>query len=429
MRVRDRPDVVQQSGLNALDDSVVAGRYELQAVIGRGATGVVFRGRDRVLKRDVAVKILHPDVAGDEIASARFQKGARLAARINHPNAVAIFDTGVHEGQPFVVMECLSGETLAARIAAQPLGCDQVRDIATQLLGALSAAHRRGVIHRDIKPANLLLTPTGAVKVVDFGIATATDGHNVTGAGFVIGTLAYLAPERLQGAPATPESDIYAAGVVIYEALTGRKPFHADTPLALLDQISHRSPDDLTSLRPDVDSRLTRVVTRALQADPKARYATAAAMAHALERPRRAKRRSSLPPPPPTPTIVAPATEQFSRPHRHRLRRALVVLAVALAAASCVGGAFALHNNGASSPTPTTSPVATEPPSPTVSVVPLVSTTVVTTTVQTTTQPSSTTVQTTTTRPTTTTVRPTTTSPTTTATDRTSRGRGRRSNN
>ncbi|TML13546.1 MAG: serine/threonine protein kinase [Actinobacteria bacterium] len=405
----------------------VAGRYELRAVLGRGATGVVYRGRDRVLQRDVAIKILHLEVAGEDATSVRFQKGTRLAARINHPNAVAIFDTGTHEGQPFVVMEYLSGETLAALIAAQPLPCSQVRTIATQLLGALAAAHRRGVIHRDIKPANLLFTSAGALKVVDFGIATGAEGNMVTGPGLVVGTLAYLAPERLQGAPATPQSDIYSAGVVLYEALTGQKPFSADTPATLLDEMSNSSPRDLAPLRPDVDPRLTRVVMRALQTDPKARYATAAAMANALERSRRSnvKKRSSLPAPPPTPTIGASPIEEGSRRHRLRGLRVFMASAVALAAASCVG-AFAFYGGGSSHPSQRTSLVATESPSPGVDVVPVVSTTVATTTAPTTTSSSSTTVQTTT-RPTSTTAPTTTTSPSTTTGGRT-RSKGKRTN-
>jgi serine/threonine protein kinase len=247
------------------DSQVLADRYELGEVLGRGATGVVHRGRDRVLRRDVAVKLLYPDLAREKETSARFQQEAQLAARIHHANAVAIFDTGVQDGQPFIVMECLPGETLATRIAKHPLPADQVRDVGLQVLGALDAAHQQGVIHRDIKPSNLLLTPAGSVKVADFGIATEAEHHNLTSVGFVVGTLAYLAPERLRGVPATAQSDIYATGVVLYEALTGRKPFAGDTAASLLDQISKGERVDITSVRPDVDPALARVVMRALE--------------------------------------------------------------------------------------------------------------------------------------------------------------------
>ena len=325
-----RYDVAQHSDLLAVDNALLAGRYELGAVLGRGATGVVYRGRDRVLCRDVAIKVLYNDLAGQHETSARFRQEAQLAARIHHPNAVAIFDTGVHEGRQFIVMECLPGDTLATRIAEHPLPFDEVRTIGAQLLGALDAAHQNGVIHRDIKPANLLMTSTGGVKVADFGIATDADGLALTSVGFVVGTLAYLAPERLRDNPATARSDIYAAGVVLYEMLTGRKPFAGDTPAEMLDQISNASPIDITSLRPDIDPKLANVVMRALEKDPGARYSSAAAMAQALERSRTNKPRSSLPPP--APTVAMVALTEAGRPHRGGRSVIAAVLATIIAA-------------------------------------------------------------------------------------------------
>ncbi|MEO8692742.1 MAG: serine/threonine-protein kinase [Acidimicrobiales bacterium] len=412
-----------------LDDGLLAGRYELGAVLGRGAKGVVHRGRDRVLQREVAIKLLYRDGTGDDDASEQLRQEARLGARISHPNAVAIFDTGVHEGQPFIVMECLSGETLASRIADRPLSPNQVRDIGVQLLNALDAAHRRGIIHRDIKPANLLFTATGSIKVADFGIATTADSHRVTDTQLVVGTLAYLAPERLQGAAATPQSDIYAAGVVLYEALTGRKPFEADTPSLLLDQISSGASGDLAVLRPDAGATLTRVVTRALQVDPMVRYPTASTMARALAKARFARPRSSLlappPPPPPPPPLVVPRARG----------RALAFTSIAFLATVSGAAAFiAVDGRGSNEPSQPVSPGASAPAVSAASADASVSTTVVSTTapptttsatstVNSTSRPTTTTVRSTTTRPTTTT-RP----PTTTATTRNSKGRGRGQN-
>ena len=384
----ERLDVVRHADKPASDDGPLAGRYESREVLGRGATGVVYRGLDRVLRRDVAIKLLYADLAQEDETSERFQREAQLAARIHHPNAVAIFDTGVHEGQPFIVMECLPGETLAALIAAQPLPVEAVREIGAQLLDALDAAHQRGVIHRDIKPTNLLLTSTGSVKVADFGIATAGDRNNLTSVGFVVGTLAYLAPERLRGAPATPQSDIYSAGVVLYEALTGRKPFAGDTPAGLMGEISNGSPIHIKSLRPDLDPALAGVVMRAIAAEPAARYATAAAMAQALDESRTTSARSSLPPPPAPAAMVMPLAE--AGPSRRR-GRSLTILAAALVALLSLGAFASRGGLSVNSPT-STAPAGSEGTGGSQIVVPVVSTTIVTTTVRpTTTRPAVTT--------------------------------------
>ena len=355
------------------NSQVLADRYELGAVLGRGATGVVHRGRDRVLRRDVAIKLLYPDLARETETSTRFQQEAQLAARIHHPNAVAIFDTGVHDGQPFIVMECLPGETLSNRIAAHQVPFDEVRDIGVQVLSALDAAHQQGVIHRDIKPSNLLLTPTGSVKVADFGIATEADRHSLTNVGFVVGTLAYLAPERLRGVPATAQSDIYATGVVLYEALTGDKPFTGDSAARMLDQIANGAPVDVTSLRPDIHPALARVVMRALEREPGARYATAAAMAQALSDAPTAVAPAVLPAAPIGPTTVMPIAVTGGR----RRRRSVLIGAAAIVMGLSVG-AFATRGGGLSVP-PTSTVPAGDAPAASQVVVATVPTTVVTT--------------------------------------------------
>lgn len=383
-------------------DTLLAGRYELHDVLGRGATGVVYRGRDQLLGRDVAIKLLYADLLDDHQAATRFQQEAQLAARVHHPNAVAIFDTGVHDGQPYIVMECLPGETLASRIATAPLAIDDVLAIGAQLLAALDAAHQQGVIHRDIKPANLLLASNGAVKVADFGIATSVDRTALTTVGSVVGTLAYLAPERLQGDVATEQSDIYAVGVVLYEALTGLKPFSSTTPAALLTEISTGSPIDITDRRSDVSPALADVVMRALEREPQARHASAAAMASALAATNDADVRSTAPPPlaprPLTASQVAAPVDggapAFSARHR-RLTAAIAGVVVAVLAT--IGVAMADRDNFPQTPAVTGgegSPGAARV-DPT--------TTVVTTTVTTTVRPATTQV--------TTTVRPATTAP------------------
>ena len=362
-----RHDVLRDADAPVDDVDLLAGRYELGAILGRGATGVVYRGRDRVLRRDVAIKVLYGDLAGHEETSSRFEREAQLAARIQHPNAVAIFDTGVHDGQRFIVMECLPGGTLSTRIGQGGLPLDQVRTIGAQLLGALDAAHSSGVIHRDIKPANLLMTATGGVKVADFGIATDAERLALTNAGHVVGTLAYLAPERLQGAPATIRSDIYSAGVVLYEMLTGRKPFAGDTPAVLLDQISKGLTVDVAALGPEVDPGVAAVVMRALAKDPAARYPSAAAMAQALAYSGPSSARPPLPAFPPT-SVLLPVVAAGSRNRRGRwiwgAVMAVVIVVLLIAALASRGDDFPR-------PTQSTGPAPTAP------------TTVVTTTVTT----------------------------------------------
>ncbi len=259
-------------------------RYEIGDVIGRGGMADVHEGTDARLQRDVAVKIVRSNGNSMPDAGARFDDEARVAARLQHPNVVAVYDTGTtDDDRAFIVMERLPGETLADRIRQGPMNEAQVRVIADDVLAALAAAHAAGVVHRDIKPGNILLTDDGHAKVADFGIARESETLLVdpTTTDALTGTPAYVAPERVVGEPATARSDIWALGVVLYEALAGRKPFEGTTPLATAMAVRDGGATPLAELRPDVDPAFAAVVTRALAADPADRYASATEMAAA----------------------------------------------------------------------------------------------------------------------------------------------------
>jgi serine/threonine-protein kinase len=264
---------------------LVAGRYLLGEVLGRGGMGEVRAARDTSLGRDVAVKLLHDGLASDERVSRRFEHEARAAARLTHPNVVRVYDAGEHRGRPFIVMERLDGGTLADEIARGPLSEARVRFVGVQVLEALAAAHKHGVLHRDIKPSNVMIAPDGSVRVADFGIAKSDLDTSGTTTGTVVGTLGYLPPERLQGHPATTASDCYAVGVVLYEALSGRRPFEGDNPVAVLTAVQRGAPPSLTTLRPDVDPSLPAAIARAMALDPTRRFASASDFAAALRNP------------------------------------------------------------------------------------------------------------------------------------------------
>jgi serine/threonine-protein kinase len=257
-------------------------RYELGELLGRGGMGEVRAATDLRLGRAVAIKVLRADLAEQEKLRGRFEREARAAARINHPNVVAIYDIGEDDGVPFIVMERLPGNSLSRELASGRLGQDRACSLGIEILAALDAAHQLGVIHRDIKPSNILLDAESHAKVADFGIAKLAEEDSQTTMGIVFGTASYLAPERLAGHVATPASDLYAVGVLLFEALAGRSPFRGDTPLALVEAISRGAAEPLREIRPDVDPAVVRVVERAMRQDPDERYASASEMAAAL---------------------------------------------------------------------------------------------------------------------------------------------------
>ena len=261
---------------------MLSDRYEVGPIIGRGGMGDVCRARDLRLGRDVAIKFLRPDLAAQTMVRERFEQEARAAARLSHPNVVTVFDTDEDHGEPYIVMECLPGRTVADELQQGPFAVERVRRLAREVLGALSAAHHLGIVHRDIKPSNLLIGVDDRFKVADFGIAKSADAIDHTSTGEILGTAAYLPPERLEGRPATPQSDLYSLGVVLYQTLTGAKPFEADTPVGVVYKIRSTDPTPLRELRPDADCALMQAIERALSKDPDARYGSADEMAAAL---------------------------------------------------------------------------------------------------------------------------------------------------
>ena len=263
---------------------VLEQRYELGAPLGAGGMAEVFAGYDRNLGRPVAIKLLKTDLP-DPRARERFEHEARTAAGFVHPNAVTVYDVGDDGRRPYLVMELVEGRDLAELLAARgPLPPAEAARIADQMLTALGAAHDRGLVHRDVKPGNVLVTRDGTAKLADFGIAKAaadaTAGLTLTGQ--VMGTPRYLAPEQAAGQGATPRSDLYSAGVVLYEMLAGEPPFTGDTPVAVALAHQQAPVPPLTERRPGLPPAPVVAVNRALEKDPARRFPDAAAMRAAL---------------------------------------------------------------------------------------------------------------------------------------------------
>jgi len=260
---------------------LLGGRYEVRDVLGFGATAEVCDGWDTRLSRPVAIKLLRQGLSSQADVRQRFEIEARAAAALNHPNIVRVYDIGNHNDTPFIVMERLPGDTLGDQIALGPLPQAQVRAALCGVLAALAVAHDAGMLHRDIKPGNLLIAPSGTVKVADFGIVkTAASVHTTTG--HIVGTLAYMSPDRVSGKPASVDDDLYAVGVVGYEALTGEKPFWQEDIMPLAHAIVEGRPPPLKELRPDIDPAFADVIERAMSPDPLQRFGSADAMRRAL---------------------------------------------------------------------------------------------------------------------------------------------------
>jgi len=252
-------------------------RYEIQDLLVEGATAVVYRGIDTRLQRTVAIKLMLPYV--DETTRGRFQREALAAARLNHPNIMAIYDVDEEDGRPYLVVEYIEGRPLYSFIPSPP---SVVAEFGRQICMALDYAHRQNLIHRDIKPANIHITPNGQVKLMDFGLAITGETKRLTATGRIIGTPAYLSPEQAQGHRLTPKTDLYSTGVVLYELVTGVLPFDADDIGVLLLQQVKKPPTPPSDLISGIPLDLERVILKALAKQPDARFESAGAMAAAL---------------------------------------------------------------------------------------------------------------------------------------------------
>jgi serine/threonine-protein kinase len=260
-------------------------RYRLLDVVGEGGMAVVWRAEDTMLHRTVAVKVLREQYASDPEFLERFRTEARSAAALNHPGVVAVHDVGEDEGCHYLVMEYVPGRDLKARIRAEaPLSVDQAVAIAHAVAEAVAAAHEAGMVHRDVKPQNVLVSPDGRMKVADFGIARAVSAAGLTAPGLVMGTVHYIAPEQAGGAPATPASDVYSLGVVLYEMLTGRVPHEADSSLGVAMKVMQEDPLPASELNPAVPPALSALLDQAMARDPAERFPDAGALASRLER-------------------------------------------------------------------------------------------------------------------------------------------------
>jgi serine/threonine protein kinase len=279
----------------ALTSRTKLGPYEIVAPLGAGGMGEVYRARDPRLGREVAIKVLPTSFCSDLDRLRRFEQEARAAGALNHPNILAVYDVGSHEGAPYLVTELLEGVTLRERLAGGPLSPREAIEFAVQVAHGLAAAHEKGIVHRDLKPENIFICRDGHAKILDFGLAklsapepsdatvTALALHNQTAAGVAMGTAGYMSPEQVRGEKSDQRSDVFSFGVVLYESLSGQQAFEGRTPADRASAILKEDPPDLLAARKNIPAALDRIVRHCLEKSPEQRFQSARDLAFHLE--------------------------------------------------------------------------------------------------------------------------------------------------
>ena len=269
------------------DNQPTASRYRIVEKLGAGGNGVVYRAEDTRLGRFVALKFLPPEGQRDAHAQARFQREARAASALNHHNICTVYDIGEQDGQTFIAMELLEGQTLELKIGSRPLPLETLLDYAMQIAAALDIAHKHGIVHRDIKPSNIFVTSRGDVKLADFGLAkraipdhtlvdeSPTVSASITERGAIVGTVAYMSPEQAQDKDIDARSDIFSFGILLYEMATGKRAFPGESPATIIGKILHKEPIPIRELNPEMPEELQRIVVKTLEKDREDRYQTA----------------------------------------------------------------------------------------------------------------------------------------------------------